>query len=57
MERTRPLQLGKERRPEELIGLLAFRSGLIDKETSVSAEELLREFRWDKLKKDDIVIV
>ena len=50
-------QLRKERRPEELIGLLAFRSGLIDKETSVSAEELLREFRWDKLKKDDIVIV
>ncbi len=49
-------QLRKEHQPEELLGLLAFRSGLIDQETSISAAELLREFRWDKLKREDIVL-
>ena len=50
-------QLRQEYRPEELIGLLAFRSGLIDRDESLSAAELLGEFRWDKLKKEDIAII
>ena len=49
-------QLRKDRRPEELIGLLAFRSGLIDRETPISPQELLKEFRWEKLRKEDIII-
>ena len=49
-------QLRKERRPEELVGLLAFRCGLIDRETPISPQELLGEFRWEKLKKQDIAI-
>ena len=50
-------QLRQTRRPEELIGLLAFRSGLTDREEAISAEELLKGFRWDKLKKEDIMIL
>lgn len=50
-------QLRSEKRPEELIGMLAFRSGLIDREEPLSASELLKEFRWDKLKKEDIAIL
>ena len=49
-------QLRQRYRPEALIGLLAFRSGLTEREEAISAKELLGEFRWDKLKKDDIVI-
>ena len=49
-------QLRREHRPEEIIGLLAFRSGLIPRQEAVSPQELLGEFRWDKLKKEDIVI-
>ncbi len=50
-------QLRSEKRPEELIGMLAFRSGLIDREEPLSASELLTEFRWDKLKKEDIAVL
>ena len=42
---------------EEIIGLLAYRSGLIDREEALSARELLGEFRWEKLKKDDIAVL
>lgn len=49
-------QLRKKYRPEELIGLLAFRSGLIDRETPISAMELAKEFRWDKLNRENIVL-
>ena len=50
-------QLRKEHKPEEIIGLLAYRSGLIDREEALSARELLGEFRWEKLKKDDIAVL
>ncbi len=50
-------QLRQDHRPEEIIGLLAYRSGLIDREEALSPRELLGEFRWDKLKKDDIEIL
>ena len=49
-------QLRQEHPPEALIGLLAHRSGLTDREEPLSAAELLAEFRWEKLKKEDIVI-
>ncbi len=49
-------ELKKRRRPEELIGLLAFRCGLLDREEAVSAAELAEEFSWEKLRKEDIVI-
>jgi glutamyl-tRNA synthetase len=50
-------QLRREHSPEEIIGLLAFRSGLIDREEALSPRGLLGEFRWEKLKKDDIAII
>ena len=41
-------------RPEALLGLLAHSAGLIDRQEAVSARELLPEFSWEKLKKEDI---
>jgi glutamyl-tRNA synthetase len=49
-------QLRREHRPEEIVGLLAFRSGLIDHPEPLSVTELLPEFSWEKLKRDDIVM-
>ncbi len=49
-------ELRKHRRPEEIIGALAFRCGLIEKEEPVSAAELTGDFSWEKLRKDDIVM-
>ena len=48
--------LRQKYRPEELIGDLARRCGLIDKREAVSASELAQDFRWDKRKKQDIVM-
>jgi glutamyl-tRNA synthetase len=58
-KRDRDLDLGVLRSrmaPEELIGILAFSSGLIDKKESVSAKELATAFTWNKLKKEDIYL-
>ncbi len=58
-KRDRDLDLGALRdriRPETLIGALAFASGLIDRETAISARELAAEFSWEKLKKDSICL-
>ena len=49
-------ELRKHWRPEEIIGALAFRCGLIEKEEPVSAAELTGDFSWEKLRKDDIVM-
>lgn len=46
----------KEKKPEELVGMLAFLSGLIDRQESVSARELIRDFSWTKVRKDDIPV-
>ena len=57
-KRDADLDLGvlrQSRRPEELIGELAWRSGLIDRREAISARELAGEFRWDRLKRGDIV--
>jgi len=48
-------ELKKTRRPEELVGDLAFQCGIIDRRSAVSARELLSEFDWRKVRKEDIV--
>ena len=58
-KRDRDLDLGelqKRLRPEQLIGNLAFASGLIDIPEPVSAGELAKEFSWNRLRKQDIYI-
>jgi glutamyl-tRNA synthetase len=58
-KRDKDLDLGYLRQnmtPEELIGMLAVSSGLIDKKESISAKELAAEFTWHKLKKEDIYL-
>ena len=42
--------------PEELTGLLAHWAGLLDRPEPVRAEELIREFSWDKVPREDIVV-
>ena len=56
-KRDQDMDLGalrKNRKPEEIIGLLAHSSGLLDTYEPISAKELAGEFSWDKLKKDNI---
>ena len=58
-KRDRDLDLGELRKhvtPEQLIGTLAFASGLIDRNIPISAKELAGEFGWDKLKGDSIYL-
>jgi len=58
-KRDKDLDLGilrQKMRPEELIGVLAYAGGLIDRRESVSASELAAEFSWDKLRKEDIYL-
>ena len=58
-KRDKDLDLGELRKrvtPEKLIGTLAFASGLIDRNESISAKELAKEFTWEKLKGDSIYL-
>ncbi len=58
-KRDMDLDLGKLRlhvKPEEILGSLAFTSGLIDKQQAISTQELLGEFSWEKLRKEDIYL-
>ena len=58
-KRDRDLDLGELRKkisPEQLIGTLAFASGLIDRNAPISCRELAQEFTWDKLKGDSIYL-
>ena len=58
-KRDRDLDLGELRKrvtPEQLIGTLAFASGVIDQNVPISAKELAKEFTWDKLKGDSIYL-
>ena len=58
-KRDKDLDLGVLRqklKPEELIGALAFSSGLIDQNVAISAQELSKEFSWENLRKEDIYL-
>ena len=58
-KRDRDLDLGELRKrvsPEQLIGTLAYASGLIDANESISAKELAAEFSWGKLRGDAIYL-
>ena len=58
-KRDRDLDLGQLRlnvRPEQLIGTLAYSSGLIEKHEAISARELATVFSWEKLRKDSIFL-
>lgn len=58
-KRDRDLDLGELRKhikAEQLIGTLAFASGLIDQNVPISAMELAAEFTWEKLKGDSIYL-
>ena len=48
--------LRKEKKPEELVGLLAFLCGLTDRPDPVSARELIPGFSWAKIVTEDIPI-
>jgi len=43
-------------KPEALLGLLAYSSGLTDTRSPISAQELVGEFSWKKLGKDNIYL-
>jgi len=58
-KRDKDLDLGELRKrisPEQLIGTLAFASGLIDRNCPISARELAGEFSWNRLKGDSIYL-
>lgn len=58
-KRDKDLDMGALRRdttPEKIIGSLAFSAGLIDQNTAISLRELLPEFSWNKMKKEDITL-
>ena len=58
-KRDKDLDLGQLRlhkKPEQLIGTLAFSSGLVDKNEPISAKELSSHFDWANLRKEDIFL-
>jgi glutamyl-tRNA synthetase len=58
-KRDKDLDLGylrQNRKPEALIGFLAYAAGIIDQPVSLSAKELAEEFTWEKLRKTDIYL-
>ena len=58
-KRDKDLDVGQLRlwmKPEQLLGHLAFAGELIDRDIPISAKELVTEFSWEKLKKEDIYL-
>ncbi len=58
-KRDRDMDLGELRvalSPEQVIGLLAWACGLIDRWQAVSARELAAEFSWDRVRREDITL-
>ena len=58
-KRDRALDLGELRKtwpPEKVIGLLAWRCGLIDRWEAVSPRELAADFDWSRVRREDIVM-
>lgn len=59
-KRERDLDLGVLRtqmRPEELVGKLACLAGILPAPEPLTARELVREFSWQKVKKDDMMLL
>ncbi len=48
--------LQKHLTAQQLLGILAFSCDLLDRPEAISAEELCKEFSWNKLKKEDICL-
>ena len=58
-KRDRDLDLGELRKawpPEKVIGLLAWRCGLIDRWEPLSPRELAADFDWNRVRREDIVM-
>lgn len=58
-KRDGDLDLGHLRRyatAEEIIGRLAWAAGLLDTPQAVSAEELVGEFQWDRVRKESVIL-
>ena len=58
-KRDRDMDLGflqEHVRAEDLLGLLAYASGLISRQEAISARELATEFQWENLRKEDIYL-
>ena len=56
-KRDKDLDLGQLRqhvKPEEILGILAYSAGILDIPTAISAKELIPEFSWKKLGKQEI---
>lgn len=56
-KRDRDLDMGALRErfsPEEIVGLLAWHAGLLDRREKVTAKELIPRFTWAKVPKSDI---
>ena len=49
-------QLRKHKRPEQILGMLAFSSGITDRNVPLSAKELIGEFSWTKLQNHAIYL-
>lgn len=49
-------ELLKRYKPEEIIGLIAYAGGLIDKNEPCTAAELISEFSWDKVPTESIIL-
>lgn len=49
-------QLSKRMSPKELVGKLAVSAGILDHFAPISPEELIDEFDWERVKREDIVI-
>lgn len=58
-KRDQDLDLGRLRQrvpPEALVGWLAHAAGLIDRPEKVSPRELIGEFSWNKLRREDVAL-
>ena len=58
-KRDRDLDMGALRErygPEELVGLLAWYAGLLDRREKVTAKELIPRFSWAKVPKSDVTV-
>ena len=58
-KRDKDLDLGQLRlkvKPEQLLGVLAYSAGLLEKPEAISARELASVFTWNNLRREDILL-